>query len=245
MHQHYHACFSRLLICCALCLLLPMQSLAADYAAKKMAHYARDMEFYYLEQRPEVLPGMLRAFDREGGLAQGEKRLMLAAFLATLLRSEPELRTSLLPPDPSLSHQGRYVLAWMAHLADLPDRDRLVLSLLGPDDTALLRQIEASPRDLHQWDLMREPAVQQMYWGAFMASGSTDWLDSIIRAAMRYGPLNAAGRRKDSCFTSSATAAAALYEWAPRHTIIGQRLEYFLKDAKEHEAAVLRTILRR
>ena len=236
--------------CCVLLLslYLPSPVLAAPsqpYASKKMAHYARDMEFYYLEQRPEVLPGMLRAFEREGGLAKAENRLMLAAFYAELVQRQPALFDSLLTAQPPLGRPGRHVLAWTAHLAQLPDADRRILGLLDRQDDALIRQLERSPRHISQWDIWAEPAVQQLYWGAFMASGNMAWLDTLIMAALRYGPLQAAGRQKEAAFAISAAVAASLYELAPRHARIRQRLEALLPTVQEQEAEVIRTILRR
>lgn len=81
----------------ALCLLSP-RSADALSVSKSLPLYARDMEFYYQNKRPEVLPGILRSFDGQGVLAQGEKRLMVAAFLAEVLRDDPSARSLLLPP---------------------------------------------------------------------------------------------------------------------------------------------------
>ena len=218
---------------------------AAPHVGKKMAHYARDMEFYYLEQRPEVLPGMLRAFEREGGLAKAENRLMLAAFYAELLQRQPSLFDTLLAAAPPLARHGRHVLAWAAHLAQLPDADKRILSLLDRQDAALLRQLEHSPRQITAWNIWAEPTVQQLYWGSFMASGNAACLDSLIMAALHYGPLQAAGRQNDPAFAVSAAVAATLYDLAPRHARIRQRLEALLPTVQGHEAEVVRTILRR
>ena len=84
-----------------------------------------------------------------------------------------------------------------------------------------------------------------MYWAAFMATGSNDFLDTIIRAALHYARLNAEGLRNDDTFSVSAAAAASLYEFAPRHTAIQNRVEHFLKGATGPEAETLRIILRK
>ena len=78
-----------------------------------------------------------------------------------------------------------------------------------------------------------------------MASGNMAWLDTLIMAALRYGPLQAAGRQKEAAFAISAAVAASLYELAPRHARIRQRLEALLPTVQEQEAEVIRTILRR
>ena len=85
----------------------------------------------------------------------------------------------------------------------------------------------------------------QMYWAAFMASGSNEFLDAIIRAALRYAKLNAEGLRNDDTFSGSAAAAASLYDLAPRHPAVQARLEQFLKNCNGAEAETLKTILRK
>ena len=66
------------LLLTTLCL-LPPRPVTALTVSKSLPLYARDMEFYYQDKLPEALPGILRAFDAQGVLAQGEKRLMVAA----------------------------------------------------------------------------------------------------------------------------------------------------------------------
>ena len=210
-----------------------------------MPFYARDMEYYYREQRAETLPGILRTFDAQGVLADSRKQLALAAFLAEVLRRDPSARPRLLPPAPSLSRDGRRTLAWAAHLAQLPDADALIQSLLQPDDALLLRQITASPAPLLRWNLYAEKTVLQMYWTAYLASGDAAYLDPIIAAALRYARLNAAGLQNDPDFSVSAAAAASLYDMAPRHPEVDARVAQALNSQSGPEAATLRTILRR
>ena len=228
----------------ALCLLSP-RSADALSVSKSLPLYARDMEFYYQNKRPEVLPGILRTFDAQGVLNDSLKQIMLATFFAQILRDNPATRQLLLPPQPSLSHDGRRTLAWMAHLAQLPDEDSLLATLLGPEDNLLKEQIRRSPSPLAKWDIYSEKSVLQMYWAAFMASGSNEFLDVIIRAALHYAQLNSEGLRYDDTFSVSAAAAASLYDLAPRHPVVQTRLEQFLKNARGPEAETLRIILRR
>lgn len=232
------------LLLAALCLLSP-RPVTALAVSKSLPLYARDMEFYYQDKRPEVLPGILRAFDAQGVLAQGEKRLMVAAFLAEALRRDPSARPRLLPPPDSLSRDGRLTLAWMVHLAGLPDEDSLLAGLLTPEDAPLPTQIRNSPTPLLRWDIYAEKSVLQMYWAAFLASGDTDYLDSIINAALRYARLNARGLQQDAVFPVCAAAAASLYELAPRHAAVRARVEQALEGRSGPEADTLRIILRR
>ncbi len=191
------------------------------------------MEFYYQRTHPEVLPGILRTFDAQGVLAQGEKRLMVAAFLAEALRRDPSARHRLLPPPDTLSRNGR------------PDEESLLAGLLTPEDAPLPNQIRNSPALLAQWDIYAEKSVLQMYWAAFLASGDTAYLDSIINAALRYARLNARGRQREEAFPVCAAAAASLYELAPRHAAVQARIEQALEGCSGPEADTLRIILRR
>lgn len=232
-----------ILLLAGLCCLEPRQANALDIS-KSVSLYARDMEFYYQNKNPDVLPGILRSFDAQGVLAQGEKRLMAAAFLAEVLRRDPAARQRILPPSKTLSRDGRRTLAWVAHLAQLDDEAALLADLLGPRDAVLLRQIRSSPAPLLRWDIYAEKTVLQMYWTAFLAFGDNAYLDAIINAALRYARLKAGGRQSEADFPVCASAAASLYELAPRHQAVRARLEQTLKNLSGPEAETLRLILR-
>lgn len=217
---------------------------AALATSKSLPFYAQDMEFYYQHHRVETLPGILRTFDSQGILHDSLKQIMLAAFLGQVLRT-PEARQRLLPPPASLSRDGRRTLAWAVHFAQLPDEAALLGTLLQPSDSLLLEQIRTSPTPLTSWDIYSEKSVLQMYWAAFMATGSNDFLDVIIGAALRYARLNADGLRNEDGFSVCAAAAASLYEFAPRHAAVKNRVEQFLQGATGAEAETLRIILRK
>ena len=217
---------------------------AALAISKGLPFYAQDMEFYYQHHRVDTLPGILRTFDSQGVLRDSLKQLMLAAFLGQVLR-DPTARQKLLPPAASLSRDGRRTLAWAVHLAQLPDESALLASLLQPSDELLLNQVRNSPSPLSNWDIYSEKSVLQMYWAAFMATGSNDFLDTIIRAALHYARLNAEGLRNDDTFSVSAAAAASLYEFSPRHAAVKNRVEQFLQNTTGPEAETLRIILRK
>lgn len=76
----------------AFCTLFTPLAAQALTIAKGVPFYARDMEYYYREQRAETLPGILRTFDAQGVLADSRKQLALAAFLAEVLRRDPSAR---------------------------------------------------------------------------------------------------------------------------------------------------------
>ena len=213
--------------------------------SKGLPFYAQDMEFDYEHHRVEALPGILRTFDAQGVLRDSLKQIMLAAFIGQVLRDDPAARQRILPPAPTLSRDGRRTLAWAAHFAQLPDEAALLANLLQPSDNLLLDQIRRSPSPVTSWDIYSEKSVLQMYWAAFMASGSNEFLDVIIRAALHYARLNAEGLRNDDTFSTSAAAAASLYEFTPRHAAVKKRVEQFLQKASGPEAETLRIILRK
>lgn len=219
---------------------------SAAGVSKTVAQYARDMEEYYKNGKSEILPGLLRVFETQGVLADGEKRLVTAAFLAEVLRRDPTARGRLLTGAGNFGDNARKTLAWAAHLACLADRDTLLASFIRPGEDILARQIKASPAPLEKWDIYSEPSVLRMYWAAFLASGDARPLDAIIGAALRYADLNAAGLSGDACFAVAAAAAALLYEQAPHHRLVRVRLREELGKEPQNspKAGTLRGILR-
>ena len=215
--------------------------------SKGVTHYARDMEFYYQKPRPEVLPGLLRTLAAQGVLGHGEKRLVVAAFLGELAaRRKASLEaladgTQALPSDAAAD--ARRTLAWAAHLARLPQEQQLLDRLLTPADATLRAHIGRSPAPLAAWQ-PGEPAVPRMFWGAYMASGDLAWLDKLLDAALRYARLNAAGRQGEPGFAGNAAAAALLYDMAPRHAGVQERVRARLAGVSGAEADTLRLILR-
>ena len=215
--------------------------------SKGVSHYARDMEFYYQKPRPEVLPGLLRTLAAQGVLGHGEKRLVVAAFLGELAAKRGASLEALadgaqaLPPEAGAD--ARRTLAWAAHLASLPQEQQLLDRLLTQADATLRGHIGRSPAPLGSWQV-NEPAVPRMFWGAFMASGDTAWLDRLIDAALRYARLNAAGRQGAPGFAGNAAAAALLYDMAPRHARVQERVRDRLAGTSGPEADTLRLILR-
>lgn len=237
-----------LLLLSAFCLLAAAAAPAAElHVTKGLTHYARDMEFYYQKPRPEVLPGLLRTLAAQGVLGHGEKRLVAAAFLGELARTRGVSLESLAESARALpggaAADARHTLAWAAHLAALPDGPQLLDSLLAPGDATLRGQIMRSPAPLAAWQV-GEPTVPRMFWGAYMASGDTAWLDRLLDALQRYAALNAAGRQGEPGFAGNAAAAALLYDMAPRHPTVQERVRARLGGASGPEADALRLVLR-
>ena len=224
--------------------LAPGHASAAISLQKNLPLSARDMEFYYQRSNPVVLPSMLRAFERAKKFAQPENRMMVAAFLAEVVRADARALDVLLPLAKELGADGRRTLAWMAHLAALPNEGELLQQWLGPLDEILKRMILQSPRKIAQWDFYGEKTVLNMFWASYFATQNTACLDAIIQATLRYARLNARGRQKDRVFPLCQAAAASLYEMSPRHEGVRKRIAAALAGLTGPEADTLQVILR-
>jgi len=200
--------------------------------SKTPRHYAQEMEFYYLKPRPEMLAPMLAAFERCGLLANAEKRMFVAAFLSALAGSG-KLDLMTLADQSVQDGNVCLTMAWAAHLCASKDEPIFLQKLLERNVTIAAAQIKRSPAPLNAWDPAWEKSVLNMYWAAFMATGDNIWLDKIIRTALGYARNLKGGGE----------AAASLYEYAPRHPAIKERLENARKSARERENAVIEEIL--
>lgn len=221
---------STFLLCLLSILIFPLRSPAASlYLNKSTPHYARELEFYYQKPRPEMLPDMLKSFGQSGILENAEKRLFIAAFLASLLETHaidiPTLVKGIQQRD------AAHTIALAIHLAH-PAYD--LTPFLPSADQNLVPQITRLPSPLASWNPAWEKSALDVHWGAFMATGSNFWLDRIINCAIGYAHGT----------TGSAPCAATLYDYAPRHKAIVRRIEHFLPTLKESEQQVLKTILR-
>lgn len=230
------------------CAVAALPGLAAEMQLSKgVAHYARDMEFYYQAPRPEVLPGLLRTLAGQGVLNHGEKRLVVASFLAELAARRMASLEDLAAVAQAMGGEGgadaRRTVAWAAHLAGMPQEQQLQDRLLTPQDATLRGLIGRSPTPLSAWPV-NEPTVPRMFWGAYMASGDAAWLDRLIDAALHYARLNAAGRQGEPGFAANAAAAALLYDMAPRHPRVREQVRARLNGTSGAETAALRLILR-
>lgn len=187
-------------------------------------HYAEAMEFYYLRPKPAMLAPMLRSFSERGILAKGEKRMFVAAFLATLARQKQLDLTSFLPAP---CQDQKITLAWSLHLAGQD-----AASLLAELPAAFANQIRNTPTDLQAWNPAWEGSVLGMYWAAFMANGDAAWLTAIINTALAKPGSPMAEK-----------AAASLYDYAPAHELIQEALAERLKTATGSSKERLRLIL--
>lgn len=203
---------------------------ASTLADKGLAAYAASMEYYYRKPQPQLLPTLLHRMDEAGLLADGEKRLLVAAFLGECLRKDASLRhvitDTLSRTAGKGGHNLRRTLAWAAHLAGLRDAPALVRQLLSSHDDLTLREhILSTPTPLLRWKVTSESSVLHMYWTAFMAGGNTAYVDAVIVAVRRYARLTAGGRQYEDDFDLCRQAAASLYEFTPRHKLVRRCVE--------------------
>lgn len=222
---------------------------AATLAERGLAAYATSMEYYYRKPQPQLLPTLLQRMDGAGLLADGEKRLLVAAFLGECLHNDASLRRMISSPltqgGTENGHNIRRTLAWAVHLAGLRDAPALVRQLL-PDraDQTLREHILSTPTPLLRWTVTSESSVLHMYWAAFMAGGNTAYVEAVIAAACRYGRLAADGRQYEEDFDLCRQAAASLYEFTPRHESVRRCVEKALKATQNPaEAKTLRLML--
>ncbi len=209
---------------------------------KSLPLAARDMEFYYKKPIPPA--GLLRAFDAADSFRSGETRLLAAAFFGELMRGDGAAKRELMAQTKSLSADGRRMLAWAVHFSGGTDEGALLDGLLSVGESPLRRQIERSPARIDRWE-MSEATVLRMYWGCFYASGDTLWVDRIIAQALRVAGMNTQARQAGKGFEIASTAAATLYDMAPRHSAVQNRLAAALSRAHGAEADILRQILRK
>lgn len=196
------------------------------------AHFARYMEYYYQNPRPDILPAMLEKFDESGLLNQPDKRLMVAAFFAELAQKHDlDLRIFLRTRNEK-SRAMRYTLAWMTSLADLPQKNIFLDNLLGEDDQLLKRQLQTHAYTLDNLDKLTDKSIPGLYLAAYMAGGDRTWIDKLIRTACGSGP-------------NSREASALLYEYSPRHEGITQELTKALKSGDQGCGEVIGKILNR
>lgn len=192
-----------------------------------------------------MLDDLLNFLSASGVLAHNEKQLMIAAFFAALaMENKLDLENFALQAM-GLGRDASRTIAWSAHLARHKSEQSLLASLLADDNAFLARQIANSPAPLDKWDILAEPSVMHMYWGAFMATGKNAWLDRIIGASLLYGRLETQGLWRQRGYEVGRAAASALYEFAPRHPLVAKRLEYFLANSKGIDQKTLRKILRK
>lgn len=188
------------------------------------------MEFYYQAPRPEIILPMLRSFAQSRALANGGKRMMLAAFLSELIKKGAIKPETLIEESEKLGRDARLVAAWSLHLTGQPEEPKWLGRLLTKQDAQFASQIRKMPARLENWNPAWESSVLGMYWGAFMATGSPVWIERIITEAL-------AGNRDNNM------AAASLYDSASRHPLVAEILAKRLKRAKGQQKEILELIL--
>lgn len=205
------------------------QPVAAD---KTAGIFARNMEFYYKNNRPELLPEFLKTFAGNNSSGKSENRLMLAAFFSELLKNKKADPEWLIEECNKYGREGQRIASLSLHLAGIK-----IPAALLKDDFVFEKQVSQMPASILKWNIASEPAVLHMYWSAFMANGNLEVLDAIIKTALQYGKANQQNARV------SADAAALLFECAPRHKLVQDQLKKM--DANPEEKKIIDLILRK
>lgn len=226
-----------------LCLFFAPPLLALELS-KGLPHYMREMEFYYQNPRPEILGPLLQNLNSKRLLASGENRFMLAAFLAELARNGKLNLREFVNRHKAMGKDVSHALAWAVHLSGLPDEDALLKQILDSNEKPFLAQIRRAPRRLLSWPLSAEKSVLQMYWTAFMASGDPAYPDAIIQSALNLARRQDSPSRQADPHGTGSAAAASLYDFAPSHKIVRERVMASLKGKRGNEEKILKMILR-
>lgn len=221
-----------------LALLLLSPNVYALNLSMSPIHFADNMEFYYRTPKPEIIAPLLKSFSESNYLNQAENRLLMGGFLAQLLLARQLTAEKLIQTCAPLGKNARRACAWALHLAG--ESDKKALKLLDKDDTLLARQISRSPSALINWNPASEPAILHMYWGAFMADGKPVWIDAIVDVA---NPENKFKQEDSATKEARRLAAASLYDYAPRHTQVLDRLKTICSSKTGSQAEMLKIII--
>lgn len=213
--------------------LILCQPVHALNLSKAPIHYAVEMEYFYQKPKSGVINDILKSFVKSGYLNKSEYQLMVAAFLSEIIKNKMIQPDELLMLD--IAHNSSYLktIAWSLHLANKKE----YLTVLGNDSKTLIKQISSTPPILLNWDINKEVSILRMYWTAFMASGNTQYIDKIIESALIYAT------KKEKAPPACVQAAASLYDYAPRHPKVLERLKYYYNNQKDEYKSILSTII--
>ncbi|MBR4741284.1 MAG: hypothetical protein IK079_00075, partial [Desulfovibrio sp.] len=175
-----------LLILFLLLLATPAQALNLS---RNLPTSTRDMEFFYMHKKNEVLPGILRTLEREKMFTKGEVRLSTAAFLAQIFKNDPLMPQYLQKQIQSMSLDAQSMFLLALHLSNSKPCFQPHFS---PSQAEAMRlTLKHCPTQLTHWDLYQSSAILHMYWCAFFALGDYTYLDPIIQAALTFAELKA------------------------------------------------------
>lgn len=194
------------------------------------------MEFWYQKPQPEKIKPMLQGMFANGILNLPENQMLFGAFFSRLLRQGQVKWIDLRGWLPANSPEARHMLAWAAHLSPLPAAE-LDDSLIG-DDNYFATQLHKFPADLRKWPV-NEPAILNMFWGAFMADGNPEWLDKVID---RVFAVNQPVAQRNAIATAKA-AASSLWKYTRRHPKVEARLRERAEKSSGGDKALLEYLL--
>jgi len=160
-------------------------SAAPVAAAPPLSEKALDewLTYYYLHPEPEKTPLAILSMQRLGYLKKDSARAPLVAFLSLIFRSSGAVIEPSLKPFPSLSTGEQQVLLhalWVAGTGEAKAHLKRCLALLA--DRGIAGNEELSKLDPPALDRMTidSPAVLDMLWGAFMATGDEKYVIRVI-----------------------------------------------------------------
>lgn len=211
--------------------LLPRTTAAMEYSLGA-AHYANVMEFWQQKPQPELIQPLLRTLSEKGQLNRPERQMFLGAFLSRLLNRGTLAWGDFTAYCSPLPAPGKRACAWAAHLGGITAENLRQTGLLDGADAIFIGQLRKTPKNLRQW-VVREPAIIQMLWAAFMADGDTSWLAPVLDSALA----------ENSPAAVAKAAAASFWQYAPRHEKVANMLRTRLASADSREKGLLETML--
>lgn len=203
------------------------------------SHYARELEFYYIKAKPELLAPAIAAMARDGTLNKNDRLLFMASFLAALIREGKLEPKNIFKICDKKNAAQRRLAAWTIHLAGRPASGKQLEEFLAQDPT-LLKQLRSTPAPLEKLNPASESTILEMYWAAFFATGKFKWLNAIIDLAQRWEKNKRQGL---DTLPAGSRAASTLYEFSPRHEKIRQNIKKRLQNSEPDEREFFKIIL--
>lgn len=209
------------LLCSFPCMPLPADAAPGNGLEKSVAQYGLDIEFYYKNPRPDILPGMLRVLDEKRIFAAPDKSMTVSAFLGEIFRKDPRQTNTLDEAAANLSPKAQDVVQEGKKMAALQN---------------------GIPR-LLCCDMLQDATRISMCWAAFGASGDIRFVDAVIEAACDFARRNAAGSAHDLRFRIGQEAARTLFDYARRHPAVMSRCKELRGKKDPPSAEMLRRVI--
>lgn len=201
------------------------------------------MTGYYLRPRPELLAPAVLLLEKEGALeGEGNAAAPVASFLAQLFRQSPERLEGWLKELEGLKEASRPVVwlaLWLADTEAAAGRLKAVAATAeGEQRKRLQAMLAEKPPDLLKVEV-QGPAVLDMLWGAFAATGQADYVRRIIEVL----PWAEAGKEDFGRMLVGGAARWSLVSNAVQHDRVLEICRQELARQPEAAAKLLKAVV--